>query len=261
MDLEYKLYKHAWVYKGALDKEQPLNQEQVNELLSKGGWLVRNVYDFDCKEQTNFWYVLKDQQEPFNEIPKKTQGYIRKANDAFIIGKISKERMLQEGYDVYCKAFDHYKIKDWKLSKEQFEQSITDPNIEIWGCIFKETDRLEAYMICRINDKICEKSSSKTNPAYLPKYYPMYGLNYAIHQYYLEEKKVNYIISGTRSATHHSNIQEFLIEKFNYRKAYCHLTIHYKWWLGLMVKVLYPFRNRMPNNSIKALLIMHGMQG
>ena len=98
----------------------------------------------------------------------------------------------------------------------------------------------------------------KAIPAY-QKQYAYYGLIYEMNRFYLEERKLKYVNDGGRSITNHSNIQPFLIEKFNFRKAYCNLDIHYKWWLGAIVKTLYPFRKLIKVRQAQSLLNMEAM--
>lgn len=56
----YRLYKQAWVFNSDLHKEVQFGTDDILGLFSKGGLMVRNVYDFDAKEETSFWYVIKD---------------------------------------------------------------------------------------------------------------------------------------------------------------------------------------------------------
>ena len=96
----------------------------------------------------------------------------------------------------------------------------------------------------------------------IPKYqklYAYYGLIYEMNRYYLEERGLKYVNDGARSITNHSNIQPFLIDKFNFRKAYCHIYIHYKLWLGIAIKILYPIRKMIPMTQVKALLEMESL--
>jgi hypothetical protein len=44
------------------------------------------------------------------------------------------------------------------------------------------------------------------------------------------------------------------MQKFNFRKAYCRISIVYKPWLAVMVKVLFPFRKWVPVASVRSLL-------
>lgn len=86
--------------------------------------------------------------------------------------------------------------------------------------------------------------------------YSYYGFIYEMNHYYLEELKLKYVNDGSRSITEHSNIQQFLIDTFHFRKAYCRLQIVYKWWMRLVVNLLYPFRKIIPFLSVKSVLRM-----
>ena len=91
-------------------------------------------------------------------------------------------------------------------------------------------------------------------------YYPYYGLYHYLDSYYLGEKGFRYISDGSRTITNHSEIHDYLIHFFKYRKAYCKLRIKYKWWFGAIVRLLFPFRNIIWNRNVKAVLSMHEMQ-
>lgn len=54
-----------------------------------------------------------------------------------------------------------------------------------------------------------------------------------------------YINDGARSIRHETAFQDYLEKYFGFRKAYCKLNIMYRFPLGIMVSVLYPFRNRI----------------
>ncbi len=109
-----------------------------------------------------------------------------------------------------------------------------------------------------VTSESCEYRTMKAIPAY-QKLYAYYGLIYEMNRYYLEERGLKYVNDGGRSLTNHSNIQPFLIEKFNFRKAYCHIEIHYRWWLKVVIKTLYPFRDLSLLRKIKPLLNMEAM--
>lgn len=80
-----------------------------------------------------------------------------------------------------------------------------------------------------------------------------------MNRYYLEEKGLKFVNDGARSITNHSNVQPFLIDAFNFRKAYCRLNIKYKWWFGIIVKTLYPFRIFTKTPKVQAILNMEAM--
>ena len=130
---------------------------------------------------------------------------------------------------------------------------------EIWGCVDRETGKLEAYSICRIEGDVCYFESSKANPEFLTKYYPFYGMYDARNRYYIREKCFRYCVSSARSVSEHSNIQNFLIEKLHFRKAFCRMDMHYVWWMSALIKILYPFRNLITISKVKSLLNMDAM--
>jgi hypothetical protein len=254
---QYVEYRHALIWNAALQDEPKLTKGDAYSILRhSSAWMIRNIFDFDCPEETNFWYIIKDRYA-VEDYSKKTKKYIEKANNKFQIRLISKERILQQGYSVYSKAHAHYKVNDgFVMSKDQYiaEISAMDNTFEFWGCIDKETDLLQAYSICHVHDGMCWFKYSRANPEFLPKYYPMYGMYDARNQYYLGEHKVRYVMTSARSITEHSEIQSFLIEKFAFRRAYCRVKIYYKPWLRILVNFAYPFRRVMPIRAAKNLL-------
>lgn len=259
MQLDYRYYKGAWIYAHDPHFEKKLKSEEIDNLFAKGGMMVRNVYDFDSKAETSFWYVIKDSFGGMEELSAKMRNQVKKCFKTMRVEKISADYLLQNGYEVFVAASDSYKVKAVPPTKEQFEARIknTTEN-EYWGVIDIETEKLVAFCMNYVTDESCEYRTMKALPEYQKKY-AYYGLIYDMNQYYLEERKVKYVNDGSRSITNHSNIQPFLIEKFNFRKAYCHIDIHYKWWLSIAVKCLYPFRKLVANRRVKALLDMEAM--
>ena len=257
MELLYEEYRHSLIWKGALHKEPKLSKDQaISQIKSSNAWMLRNIYDFDCKEETNFWYIIKDKYDEAL-YSKKTQKYIAKANVKFAIGLISKKMMLEQGYDVYESAHRRYKIHDgFQMNKEQYINELTSlsDDYQFWGCVDKDTGLLQAYSVCQIQDNICWYKYSRANPDFLPKYYPMYGMYDARDKYYLKECKFDYVMTSARSITNHSEIQDFMIEKFGFRKAYCRLGLYYRSWLKCCISLLFPFRNVVPIRIVKNLL-------
>lgn len=263
MDLQtlinkYSIYKHCIVWNGIPSDESKLYKPLVFRLLlrHRGGWMLRNIYNWDCGKETNFWFIIKDRYCR-DDYCKKTKKYLAKANERFNYTLISKELLKEQGYDVYQKAYSHYRINDgFHETEDDFISRIDNMTArhQIWGAVDKETGQLEAYSICRLEDTVCTYESSKANPEFLPKYYVMYGLYDARDRYYLNDKHMKYVVSSARSISEHSNIQTFLVEKLNYRRAYCELKLYYTWWFGLAIKIMYPFRNHIPFAKIKNIL-------
>lgn len=241
----YSQYKHCLVWTGNPQEERFISREEAIRLINqKGALMLRNCYDWDCDSKTNFWHVIKTQYN-YNSYSKKIKKYIEKANSKFIISLIDKDIMIQQGFAVYIAAHKGYKVSsNGIMSKEQFIDFIknNDNSYDYWGCMDRETSILQAFAIVHKFNKYAHFETSKANPEFLPRFYPMYGLYDARNKYYLEEMGYEFVDSGARTITEHSNIQNFLIDKMGFRKAYCRIKLYYTPWLAIVIKALYPFR-------------------
>ena len=100
MNQDFYLYRHAWRYNLAPDAEPELSDAECRELLSKGGWMVRNTYDYDCQEETNFWYVVKDQFGGLEELSSNERNKLRHAFQSFEYRLIDRETVRQKAYPI-----------------------------------------------------------------------------------------------------------------------------------------------------------------
>ena len=152
------------------------------------------------------------------------------------------EELKRNGYQVYLSAFQRYDTYMHPLTVNQFYERLDqlDPTItDLWG-VYNEQSMI-AYAEVKKYDDMRHLGIIKFHPEYM-KDYPSYALFFALIEHYLTDERIKYISNGTRSLSHDTNIQDFLIQKFNFRKAYCRLNIYYKMPLGFIVKMLYPFR-------------------
>ena len=255
----YKLYKQSWICSKDPHCEKELSQELVSQLFNLGGVIVRNTYCFDCPEETSFWFVIKDSFGGMEELSAKMRNQVKKCFKTIRVERITSEFLLKNGYEVFVKAAENYAVKMVPPSREEFEARILNAGEnDYWGAIDIETEKLVAFSLNYVSEECCEYRTMKAIPEFQKKY-AYYGLIYEMNRYYLEELKLKYVNDGARSITEHSNIQPFLIDKFNFRKAYCHLKLHYKWWFGVVVKLAFPFRKWITNVKAKAILNMEAM--
>lgn len=240
MTFGYRLYKGAWIYAGEPNEEQQLTREQMAELLRQGGVMVRNCYDFGTPEVTSFWYVIKDSFGGMEELSTNVRNQVRKSFKTMNVRHMTGQELQEEGYNVYVESAKDCKIATDVPSRKEFQQRIEKASQdEYWGCYDRETERLVAFSMNRVTEVSAEYKTMKALPEYRQKY-AFYGLLYKMNEYYLTERGLRYVNDGSRSITEHSNIKPFLMSKFCFRKAYCHMTLQYKWWLGAAVKALYP---------------------
>jgi hypothetical protein len=257
----YTLYKGAWRFDGAPHCETLLSKDASISLLHNGGLMVRNVYDFDSPQEKSFWFVIKDSFNDFEELSTKVRNQVRRSQKTFDIKMVKPEYLIQNGYETYRCAAEHYKVKMEAPSFESFKNRIlsNDQSFDYWVCIDKGSEQIVAFSINRLFDDCCEYQTMKAHPNSL-KNYPFYGLLFEMNKYYLTTKKMRYVNDGARSITNHSNIQPFLIDKFKFRRAYCHLNIVYCWWMRIAVNMLYPLKKWIPVPSVKAILNMEAMR-
>lgn len=254
-----KLYKGVWMSEQAPHFPFKLSDDQHKELFDKGGWAIREVYDFDSQTENNFYAIIKDQFGGFQELTKKVKTKVRKAQNTYEIRKAKLEELLEFGPTIYYNAFSKYKVKGDTATLESLERRFRmvfeSDEFEAW-MMFRITDNAPVgWSIVHIFDDICEYETVKVDPSFMDSTYPNYGLFFTMNQHYLEERKLKYVHAGWRSVTLHSNIQEFLIEQFNFRKAYCKMEMQYKFPYGLAISLLYPLRKIIPNSKLKSLLL------
>lgn len=260
----YELYRHAWRFDAAPDCESELTDSQCKRLLQKGGWMVRNTFDFDQREKSEFWYLIKDSFGGMEEHSQNERKKLRHAFRSFDYQIVDNQTIKSNAYPIAKATFDDYKVTDRRMNEEVFKAYFDycgTKNFDYWGVFDKNNGKLVGFCAVRVWDNTCEYGLI----GFLPEYkhnatYPYYGFFYKMNEYYLADKKFKYVADGTRSITEHSDIQSFLEKNFKFRKAYCKLKMRYKWWFGAIVRALLPFRKMVWNRNVKAVLKMHKMQ-
>lgn len=258
----FYLYRKAWRYDGSPHEEPKLKKEEWKHLLKQGGLLVRNTFDFDCSEETRFWYVIKDRFEGLDELKSNERNKIRRSLNTLTFKKVGVEMLEQNGWNILKATYDDYAVADRKMDQSLFLGYLLEckkKEYEYWG-IFDNNVLIGFITVWIWPPDCCEYGLIGIMPEYKHNNtYPYYGLFHSLNAYYLGERQFRYVADGARTITEHSNIQEFLMDNFNFRKAYCRLELHYQWWMRLAVKILYPFRKLVPFPSVKALLNMESM--
>lgn len=258
----YYLYRNAMRFDGLPHEEQKLSKESYRNLLFRKALFVRNTYDFDCKEETSFWYLIKDSFTPLEELPSKKRLKIKNALSLFDFQLVDKKVLYDHDF------VEHYK-ESLDLRHEKNKQDFIDDLYfyldheicEYWACFAKDTHDFAGFAINYVSDNACDYKITCILPQYQANaLHTYYGLFYAMNEHYLGQKHFKYVTDGSRTITEHSGIQDYLTQNFNFRKAYCRLEIHYRWWMKIAVNLLYPFRNIITFPRVKAVLNMEAMQ-
>ena len=260
----YFLYRNAWIYDNPPNKESFLDKTEVKALLNQGGLMVRNTYDFDTSTETYFWFVINDKYRGIEDLLPRVRNKIRRADQFFEYRLADYGQFVKNVFPIFEDTVSSYKVHDRKMNSKVFsdflEQS-RQKTYDYWGIFLKDTDQMVGFCMVKKWDNCCEIWNVGVLSEYKSEgYYPYYGLYHHLNEYYLNKKGYSYISDGSRTITNHSEIHDWLMHYFGFRKAYCKLKLHYKWWFGIIVRLLYPFRNIIPNRNIQAVLKMHGMQ-
>lgn len=239
-------------YQSALIPDVPphnninLEKDEIKQLHSYYNPLfIRWTNQWDTKEPTQFWYIIKDKFEELESLSSNTRSKIRRGLKRNSIEKVNAKFIIENGYEVYEEAFSRYNTFIKKLSKEEFVEMLKKQedkgNFHFWAVINKPNEQLVGFSLNAIQENTVNYSIIKYHPKFL-KDYISYALIYKMNEYYLKKMDYLYVNDGTRSISHETNIQKFLLDKFHFRKAYCKLNISYRKDVWFIITSFYPLR-------------------
>lgn len=247
-EVEWKVIKRALIPRIPQHKTLSLSPMEQKLLLRKYKvHLIRWISDWDMQVKTNYWYVIKDSFEDISTLKKKHRYQINKGLNNCDVKLIEPLFLFEHGYPIYSKAYQSYKKKDSSVvsvpTMEEFLQTYKEASkvSQFWGVFEKRTNKFIGFAENVIRGNTVIYGSMKFDPNYL-KLYSSYALIYKMNQYYLQKMKFDYVSDGPRSFIHETNIQDLLVTKFNFRKAYCKLNVAYSPLLKVAVFLLYPLR-------------------
>lgn len=236
------------------------NDSKARLLMKNSGThFLRWESNFDQINSSAWWHVVKTDFDDLPALKKNTRRDVRSGLKKYSCLPISRERVLNEGYDVYVDAFTRYLTHEKIFTKKAFRQAVNNlpPNTEFWGAE-NEAGELVAFSENYIESKTCFLNTMWFRPSAL-RQCVSYALFFEMHRHYLKERKFEYISDGARSISHDSSIHDFLVSKFGYRRAYANLHVVYKPWLGIAVRLVFPFRSflsRFNLNAVKKVSIL-----
>ena len=220
--------------------------------------LARWTTDFDCGYETDWWYCIKEAPYRRDELSKSSRKHIRQAQKKVCVKIIDQVQYAKQLYRVYEEAVIGYKNFKDTSTEEGFIDSIRRDKRTYWGAFDIETNILVAYMVFEENETYVSTTTAKFSKKYMNLNASTAMYNEAL-EYYLNQRGFRYVEGGERNINHATNTQEYKIEKFHYKKAYCHLHIAYNPKVGWAVKLVYPFRKIL--RALDRLRIVHLING
>lgn len=230
--------------------------------LTGGPLLARWTTDFDCQEQTNYWYVIKDEPFDISALKAKRRYEITKGKKNFEIKRIDPMEHLKQICQIQNAAYAEYPAKyRITVDEENVARQVADwGHRRTYGAYDVQTGELSGYaLITQHGDKYIGFDQMSVYPAAEKK-----GINAALVNGLLEANEEffqngGYFCDGARNVLHETAFQDYLERIFGFRKAYCRLHVAYKPAVRMAVKVLYPFRKLL--KAFDGIGIVHKING
>ncbi|WP_044976738.1 hypothetical protein [Ruminococcus sp. HUN007] len=217
----------------------------------KTAFLARWTEDWDCGKETEWWYIIKDSPFDITKLKAKRRYEINKGLRNFDVKIINPSEYRDEIYLVTEEAYSAWPEKYRpKVCKENINKSIESWKKSIlFGGFEKETGALASYAVLTEYDSYVEFSVLRAIPRT-----ERNGINAAmvagILEYFNDKLEQGiYINDGSRSIFHETAFQDYLEKYFEFRKSYCKLKIAYKGSMGIIIKFLYPFREKIKKET------------
>lgn len=245
MDNRWKKYQGALLWTGNPKDTAPTEQEAQDAVRETGAMFARWTSHWDCGTPTEWWWCIKDTPIYINTIPAKHRYRINKGAKYFDVRIINPTDHIDDIYQIMVAAFAEYPKKYRPLL--EYESIIQD--IHSWqkkfvafGAFEKDTNKLCGYFLIREHANFAELAMLKVIPQY-EKLEINAALVYAIILHYNDRLSNDfYLVDGERNIKHQTRFFEYLIQYFEFRKAYCQLHIIYSPKMHLLVNLLHPFR-------------------
>lgn len=120
----------------------------------------------------------------------------------------------------------------------------------MYACFYKENNLLIGFNYLSLKENVLGLTVQKTIPEY-----EKFNSNASLIDCMLNDwndklkSKEVFISNGSRSIKHQTNFNIYLEKYFGFRKAYAKLRIVYKFPIGMIVKILKPFKFLLKNTK------------
>jgi RimJ/RimL family protein N-acetyltransferase len=221
----FYLRNHCMIFSDLMD--QPERIPTVWDLIRNRSVLARWNTQFDVELEMPFWYIIKERHLGIEGYAKKRRREIRVAEGTLDVRIIDRATMAAKAYPILHEVALGYRSVT-PVSEAEFQEDLAShpDNCEYWGIFMKGTDQMVGYCVNRTYPDYCAYSVEKILPEYR-KFFASLYVNFVMDGYYLARPGIRFILAGARSLIHETHIQDFLIEKCGYRKAYCQCRVKF----------------------------------
>lgn len=203
--------------------------------------MARWTSDYDCKHETEWWYVVKDDSYDISQLKSKRRYEINKGKKAFTVSVINAKEYIPEIIFILSKAYEEYPAHYRPIvQEEKVVQEIAGwgPEFRIFGAFSVELNQLCGYAMCIEYESYVNFAMLKVLPEC-----ERNGINAALVDGILEHyngklSKEYFICDGERSLFHETNFQDYLEKYFGFRKAYCKLHIKHRFPYSVAIRMI-----------------------
>lgn len=230
-----------------------LSRTQIRDLQEKlGGWWVSWTEGFEAKNDAASWYaVICRQYISAADMPAKRRYEVNRGLKNCEIRRVDAAEIARDAFEVHVAALESYAGNKGVSvpTAEQFAHRVLSdvPFADIkhhWGAYHQ--GRMVAFAQCLLYDRTeVDYTLIKLHPAHRD-LYAGYALIQRMNEFYLREQGFEYVNDGWRSILHETNMQDFLIGKFNFEKAPARLRVQFRPPLGALLKLSAPFHPVLP---------------
>ena len=263
----WKYYNHALIPTKAPHEDADLEELKDGSIWNSGGkaLLARWTSDFDCEDETEWWYVIKDTPFDISALKSKRRYEIKKGIGNFDVRIIDPMCYPEELYSITVAAFSSWPSKYRpSVEHDSFVRALEQwSDALVYGAFSKSDDKMCGYAFLKKENKCFDFQVLRVIPSYENQ-----AINAAIVAAILEDQRAfiengGYICDGARSIRHETAFQDYLEKYFGFRKAYCKLHVEYRKSFGWIIKIAYPFRKIVqklrvmgPFSQLSAILTM-----
>lgn len=201
---------------------------------------------FGQVQESQWWYVLKRGAWAVEDVKdKKKRWMIRQGEKNFQVRALTPAEVLTECPKVAQAATSRYEgkaeVETAEILQRRITASVRVPGVlEYIGCFHEDTP--VSFSENYIQDGAVWLANIRHDPAFLNKY-SSYALTSGLLNHYLNDRKMEYVLDGSRSIHHRTEFQDHLIRVFGFTKEYAVLNVAYSGMFRKMVNMAYPFRS------------------
>ncbi len=206
---------------------------------------VRWDREFGKAQDSQWWYILKRGPWDIKNIKnKKKRWMVRQGEKHYTVRPLTSDEVVNECPEVARLATLRYKGKAKPESQELLQQRVNAMNnvpgvFEYIGCFHGGI--LISYAESFIQNNAVWMYNIRHVPAFMKKY-SGYALMNGILNYYLNTKKMDFVLDGSRSIHHKTHIQEHLMSVFGFSRQYASLNVEYSAYFKTAIKAAFPLK-------------------